>query len=135
MDGTASSETEPLDPRSHDEWIALSSLVRRSALERAASQSNDVLEAAANREPQSPVAPAYRLWIAESFAQQKQYDDAIRAYDAAIDAATSARRLATGLDLSPPFRWELSASAEARGRMPRPPVSGLGIDPVSGSGR
>lgn len=99
MDGTASNETEPLDPRSHDEWIALSNLVRGSALERAASRSNDALEAAANREPQSPVAPAYRLWIAESFAQEGRYDDAIRSYDAVIDAATSARWLASSLDL------------------------------------
>jgi hypothetical protein len=99
VDGTPSSETEPLDPRSHDEWVALSSLVRGAALGRAASRSNDALEAAASREPQSPVAPAYRLWIAESLAQEQRYDDAIRAYDAAIDIATSARRLVTELDI------------------------------------
>lgn len=99
MDRNPSSDTEPLDPKSHDEWIALSALVRKSALERAASQSNDALEAAAGREPQSPVAPAYRLWMAESFAREARYDEAIRAYDAAIDVAMSARSLEPGLDL------------------------------------
>ena len=40
---------------------------------------------------EAPVAPAYRLWIADNLAREARYPEVIRAFDSAIDSAQSAR--------------------------------------------
>jgi tetratricopeptide (TPR) repeat protein len=109
-DDDAPQSAEPLDARSQGEWIELSGQVRQSLRERAGSQTNDALEAAASREPQSPIAPAYRLWIADNLSHEGRYQDAIQAYDGAIDAATSARPLIIEVDFR---RGALNHKAQA----------------------
>jgi hypothetical protein len=109
-DGETRQLAEPLDTQGREEWIGLSSQVRDSLRERQTSRTNDALDAAAGREPQSPVAPAYRLWIGESLASEGRYQEAIQAYDAAIGAAASARRLTTELDIG---RGALGHKAQA----------------------
>ncbi len=89
-------DAEPLDPKTESEWIRLASQVRSAAIESHPSRLNKSLEAAAGREPQAPVAPAYRLWAADNLARDRVYSQAVKAYDHAIEAAQSASRLIAG---------------------------------------
>ena len=54
---------------------------------------NNDLDAAAQGEPQSPVASAYRLWAGDNLAREGRFLEAVNAYDVAVDMALSSRRL------------------------------------------
>ena len=58
-----------LDDKTAREWQSLADEVLSSRAERASSGVNNVLTAAFEREPQSPAAPAYRLWLADNLAR------------------------------------------------------------------
>ena len=83
---------EPLDAKSEAEWVGLADRVVRERRDAKASVW-EALDAAAAREPQSPLAAAYRQWIADALAGQGRYREALDAYDAAIEAAQGSARL------------------------------------------
>jgi Peptidase family M23 len=91
-------DAEPLDAKTEAEWIRLAREVRAAAIESRSSLLNQNLEAAAGREPQAPVAPAYRLWAADNLARDRRFSEAVKAYDQAIESAQSSSRLIAGID-------------------------------------
>ena len=62
------------------------------------SEVNGLLDAAALAEPQSPVAPAYRIWAADNLAREGRHALALRAFDVAIEAASAAPRFTVHVD-------------------------------------
>jgi murein DD-endopeptidase MepM/ murein hydrolase activator NlpD len=89
---------EPVDERTGAQWRELSIQMALANAGGSPGEVNNELEAAARSEPQSPVAPAYRLWIADNLAREKRYPEAIRAFDTAVDVAQSTRRLLRQVD-------------------------------------
>jgi hypothetical protein len=89
---------ESLDLKATHEWLQLAAQTVRARSEPSCSSVNVTLEAAAEREPQSPTTPAYRLWTADNLARDSRYADAVAAYDRAVEAAQSAVRLVDSLD-------------------------------------
>ena len=87
-----------MDRRTHDQWVQLASQVLRARSVPNCSVANESLEVAAEREAQSPVSPAYRLWIADNFARDGRLTDAARAYDAAVDRSQAVTNLPGSLD-------------------------------------
>src|SRR5437868_3982720 len=73
-----------LDEKQSFEWRHLSMQTVARRLEPRCSSMNETLEFAARREPQSPVAPVYRAWMADNLAQDGRFAEAIVGYDAAI---------------------------------------------------
>src|SRR5262245_34954256 len=68
-----------IDRRTHDQWVQLKMHVLRARSAPSCCSTNESLEATAEREPDSPVSPAYRLWIADNFARDGHLLDAARA--------------------------------------------------------
>jgi hypothetical protein len=87
-----------LDEKSAHEWQQLSGQVLRSRDEAGCARTNVTLEAAAQREPQSPATPAYRLWMADNLVRDDRLADALAAYDATVKSAQSASRLMETID-------------------------------------
>jgi hypothetical protein len=87
-----------LDEKSAHEWLELSRQVLRSRAESGCAGTNVTLEAAVEREPRSPAAPVYRLWMADNLVRDDQLADALPAYDAAVKSAQSASRLTDTID-------------------------------------
>ncbi|HEX2473940.1 MAG TPA: peptidoglycan DD-metalloendopeptidase family protein, partial [Lacipirellulaceae bacterium] len=87
-----------LDDKSAHEWRQLAAQVLSSRSEPVCSRTNVTLEAAAEREPQSPATPAYRLWLADNLVRDGQWSAALQAYDAAVQCAQSAKRLSPTID-------------------------------------
>jgi hypothetical protein len=100
---TGNAETDSLRPtsldeKSADQWRQLSGQVRCSRAEPGCTRTNMDLEAAAQREPESPAAPAYHLWMADNLMRDNQPADALSAYDATVKSAQSASRLIETID-------------------------------------
>jgi Peptidase family M23/Abnormal spindle-like microcephaly-assoc'd, ASPM-SPD-2-Hydin len=93
------STTETVDPATKERWLKLSAQTALENTGPSPCRANHDLEAAAQAEPQSPVAPLYRLWIAENFAREARYSEAVKAYDSAIHSAQSARRFLAEVDV------------------------------------
>ena len=89
---------ESLDQKTREEWLKMSAEAAAANVGPWPCRINKELDAAARSEPQSPVAPAYRLWIADNLAREARYLEAIRAFDSAIDSAQSARRFLPHVD-------------------------------------
>jgi murein DD-endopeptidase MepM/ murein hydrolase activator NlpD/tetratricopeptide (TPR) repeat protein len=89
---------EPLDRATRERWVDLAALTLSARGETRPSAVNELLEAAAGAEPQSPVAPAYRIWAADNLAREGRYALALDAFDVAIDLASSAPRLTARAD-------------------------------------
>lgn len=87
-----------LDEKSAHEWRQLSGQVLRSRCEAGCARTNVTLEAATDREPQSPATPAYRLWMADNLVRDDRLADALAAYDATVKSAQSANRLIETID-------------------------------------
>jgi hypothetical protein len=71
-------------------WSELSEQAQRAAMGAGTANVLRVLDAAADREPESPVAPAYRLWQADALGRVGRDREAVGIYDHAIAAAQSA---------------------------------------------
>ena len=69
-----------------------------AALESSCAKVNHLLQSASDREPQSPLAPSYRFWVADNLAADRRYGEAVTAYDAAIDSCHSAPRFFDSVD-------------------------------------
>ncbi len=82
-----------LDDKAAHEWRQLSVQVVQCRTEKFCSRANVTLESAVSREPQSPAAPAFRLWMADNLARDGQYSDALIAYDAALEQVGLTGRL------------------------------------------
>src|SRR5581483_7978715 len=87
-----------MDKRTHEEWVQLATHVLRARSAPDCCVSNERLDVAAERDIQSPVSPAYRLWVADNFARDGRFVDAARAYDAAIDRSQALSGLPISLD-------------------------------------
>ena len=87
-----------LDGRSAYEWRHLSGQVLYSRSQRVCANVNVTLLDAANREPQSPLAPLYRLWMADNYARDGRFADALAVYDQCLDCAQAAPQLFDQLD-------------------------------------
>jgi murein DD-endopeptidase MepM/ murein hydrolase activator NlpD len=87
-----------LDIKATHEWLQLAAQTVRAQSEPSYSSVNVTLEAAAEREPQSPATPAYRLWTADNLARDGRYADAIASYDRSVEATQSAVRLVNTID-------------------------------------
>jgi hypothetical protein len=89
---------DSLDDKTAREWLSLTDEVLSSRAKPFSSGVNDPLMAAFEREPQSPAAPAYRLWVADNLARDGRLTDAVAAYDAVVECAQSAPRMLEALD-------------------------------------
>ena len=94
-----SPEVETLDRATRERWIDLAACTLLARGEPRPSAINELLEAAAAAEPQSPVAPAYRIWAADNLARDGRYALALNAYDGVVHTASSTRRLTAQMDL------------------------------------
>ena len=105
---------DSLDDKTAHEWMSLAEEVLASRAEQASSDVNGVLTAAFEREPQSPAAPAYRLWLADNLARDGRLDDAVAAYDAVVECAEAAPPL---LEAHDPSVTALFHKAEAAAQL------------------
>jgi hypothetical protein len=112
---------EPLDEKIREAWLMMAARALAAVAGRHPCSVNPALDAAAQSEPQSPVAPAYRLWMADNFAREARYPEAINAFDAAITSAQSARRFVADTD---PIYCSLVHKAQAA-RLAGDPVTAI----------
>jgi hypothetical protein len=101
---------QALDVETGRQWLRLSGELAAAAAGPSPSWVNEKLDAAARSQPQSPLAPAYRLWMGDNLAREGRYPEAIAAFDAAIDPAQAAARLLPAAD---PTRGALLHKAQA----------------------
>lgn len=90
---------EKLDAKTDYEWHQLAAQVIKMRCVEDCSRSNDSLLVAADREPQAPTAPAFRLWMADNLAMDGDYSVAVKAYDDCLHATESARPITARQDL------------------------------------
>jgi hypothetical protein len=64
----------------------------------ACSNANNALEAAVEREPQSPAAGAYLLWIADNVARDGEGAQSLSLYDRAVESITSNQPMVPSID-------------------------------------
>jgi hypothetical protein len=101
---------ESLDQKTREEWVKMSTRAVAANVGPWPCRFNKELGAAAQSEPHSPLAPAYRLWMADNLAREARYSEAVRAYDSAVDSAQSAHRLLLRVD---PISCSLLHKAQA----------------------
>jgi murein DD-endopeptidase MepM/ murein hydrolase activator NlpD len=89
-----------LDAHTSFEWRQLTRQVLRSRRRPHCANVNVTLRAAAEREPQSPLAPAYRLWMADNHARDGSIAEAFEGYDACVLSAAAAPRLVGDCDIA-----------------------------------
>jgi hypothetical protein len=89
---------EQLDDKSREQWVKLSAQTALAAAGSSPSEANNHLDAAAQREPQSPAASVYRIWAGDNFAREGRFLEAVMTYDVALDVAMSSRRLHVDID-------------------------------------
>lgn len=82
---------ERLDSKTENEWKNLSNQILQVRAANNCSKSNEFLSKAAERTPESPTSPAFRLWMADNLAIDGNYPDAVTAYDHCINASQLAR--------------------------------------------
>lgn len=87
-----------LDEKSGFEWRQLSAQVHARRQKGACSGTNVTLEAAIEREPQSPATGAYRLWTADNLRHDGEHRASLAHYDAAIKAFEANEPLVTSID-------------------------------------
>ena len=99
-----------MDHRTRDQWVRLTAQVLQARAKPNSSVANKDLEAAAERDPHAPVAPAFKLWIADNLARDGRYTEAATAYDMAVDRAQAVKGLLDGLN---PTAGALFSKAQA----------------------
>lgn len=82
-----------LNARAAHEWRSLTRQVLHGRSKSICSNTNEMLRSAAQREPESPAATAFHMWIADNFLRDGDYAEAIEAYDLTINSAAVAPRL------------------------------------------
>ena len=87
-----------LDEKSGFEWRQLSAQVLEHRRTAACSGVNVTLEAAIEREPQSPLAGAYRLWMADNVSRDGNLRESLSMFDGAIEAFEANERLVASID-------------------------------------
>lgn len=90
-----------LDDKSAYEWARLSAQVLECRRDSACSRVNATLESAIKRDLQSPVAPVFRLWMADNLLRDGEFKQALTVYDAVLVHAQSTERLIEVHDLIP----------------------------------
>lgn len=101
INGGQPPDVEPLDERARAQWITLAGETVMATAGPVRDEIDARLDGARQSEPQSPVAPAYGLWLGDSLARAGRYADAIRAFDAAVDTAQGAPLFAPDVDATP----------------------------------
>lgn len=89
---------ELLDATTRAQWTKLAAETITTRAGSAREELNARLDHARQSELQSPVAPAYALWLGDSLAREGRYADAIRGFDVAVETAQGAPRLAAEVD-------------------------------------
>ncbi len=87
-----------IDEKSAFEWRQLSAQVLEQRRARVCANTNVTLAAAAEREPQSPLAGAYWLWMADNLVRDGALRDSLSLYDHAIEAFAANERLVATID-------------------------------------
>ncbi len=87
-----------LDAKSGHEWRQLSAQTQAHQRNHSTSEINVTLEAAAEREPQSPLAGVYRLWMAEMRARGGDLKAALPLYDRAVETLAANPSLGESID-------------------------------------
>lgn len=82
------------------EWVRLSGELATAVASGAPCQVNEQLEAAAHSEPDSPLSPAYRMWVGDNLAREGRYGEAVRAFDDATEAAARPDDSIAGIDFA-----------------------------------
>ncbi len=91
-------DPKSLDAKSAYEWRSLSAQVHEHRRTSASVHINMTLEAAIARDPQSPVAGAYRLWIADNYLQNGDIRESLGHYDMACEALSANEPLVASID-------------------------------------
>jgi murein DD-endopeptidase MepM/ murein hydrolase activator NlpD len=103
-----------LDDKSAFEWRRLAGQVLAGRKHPLCASVNVTLQAAAERAPQSPAAPAYRLWMADNLARDRSFAAALAAYDDAVEHARSAQPLIETVDtIAAALRYKAQTAALA----------------------
>ena len=89
---------EPLDAGVDHEWRKLAAQVMRARSGTQCARTNVSLQAAAEREPEAPPAPFFRLWMADNLAFDGSYLEAAMSYDECLTACGAAQRLVAHQD-------------------------------------
>ncbi|MGA9581543.1 MAG: M23 family metallopeptidase [Allosphingosinicella sp.] len=87
-----------LDEKSGFEWRRLSAQVLEQRRTGFCSGANVTLEAAIEREPRSPLAGAYRLWIADNVGRDGRLGESLSLFDEAVSAFEANDRLVETID-------------------------------------
>jgi len=90
---------DELDERANHEWRLLSEQVADIRRQPGAARANVTIEAAIGHEPASPIAPAYRLWIADNLAHDERVAEALDAYDQTVESVRETGRVAADVDI------------------------------------
>src|SRR5215203_3279619 len=91
---------DQLDENTRREWLLLSARTHAATIGVRPSRVNEELSAAVYSEPESPVAPAYLLWIAENLTREARYPEAVEAFDPVIERAQSVESFIPGVDFA-----------------------------------
>jgi Peptidase family M23 len=92
------SDPASLDAKSAHEWRQLAAQVTDKRREGLCSNANNALEAAIEREPQSPAAGAYLLWMADNLARDGNRTQSLFVYDKAVESITSNQSMVASID-------------------------------------
>ena len=87
-----------LDRKSGYEWRHLSAQVLEHRRKGRSANTNVALAAATEREPDSPLAGAYRLWMADNLVRDGELNASLATYDEALDSLSANERLVTTID-------------------------------------
>ena len=92
-------QPEELDAKATYEWRQLSAQVMKSRTDANCSSTNVSLLTAAERDPETPVAPVFHLWSADNLSIDGNFLEAIKVYDNCVHACDKTRPLTAHLDL------------------------------------
>jgi hypothetical protein len=87
-----------LDAKSAHEWRRLAAQVTDKRRDGVCSNANNALEAAIEREPQSPAAGAYLLWMADNLARDGKRTQSLSVYDKAVESIASNQPMVASID-------------------------------------
>ena len=107
----AAQVVSPLPNGEKLQWIDLSFKTAYAACRLQPCHMNAELDAAAQSAGQSPIAPAYRLWIADNMNREGQYHNALAAFDTVLETAARAEKVAGDPDFSGEALAKKAASA------------------------
>ena len=104
-----------LEPRLANQWYDLGMRAADAARGPRPSEANRSLSAAVEAEPQSPLAPVYRLWMGNNLAREGRLADAVDSFHKALDAVRDAAELTQPWDVQGAALKDLAVAQERAG--------------------